>query len=91
MCLDSKGTTQYLGLRLHPQGEASMKNKPVLHAEALVSWCRNKLRPASVSHQVLATMIGGIVRYAAPYLSDGAADVVQLNFAMKAMPVRFER
>ena len=41
-------------------------------------------------HEVMAPVVGGIVRYAAPYLSDTAAEVVRLNAAIKTAALQFE-
>ena len=43
-----------------------MKEKHVLRCEALLGWYKNRLGPASVPHEVMAAVVGGIVRYAAP-------------------------
>ena len=91
VCLRAKGTVPYLGLRLDPRGIATMKEKPVLRCEALLGWCKNTLGPASVPHEVMAAVVGGIVRYAAPYLSDTAEAVVKLNAAIKAAALQFEK
>ena len=91
VCLRAKGTVPYLGLRLDPRGIASMKEKHVLRCEALLGWCKNTLGPASVPHEVMAAVVGGIVRYAAPYLSDTAEAVVRLNAAIKAAALQFEK
>ena len=40
--------------------------------------------------EVMAAVVGGIVRYAAPYLSDTAETVVKLNAAIKAAALEFE-
>ena len=79
VCLQAKGTVPYPGLRLDPREMASMKEKHVLRCEALLGWCKNTLGPALVPHEVMAAVVGGIVRYAAPYLSDTAETVVKLN------------
>ena len=42
-------------------------------------------------HEVMAAAVGGIVRYAAPYLSDGAEAVVKVNAAIKAAALQFEK
>ena len=86
----AQSTVPYLGLRLDTKGMASMKEKHVLCCEALVGWCKNTLGPASVPHEVMAAVVGGIVRYAAPYLSDVAAEVVRLNAAIKTAALQFE-
>ena len=91
VCLRAKGTVPYLGLRLDPRGVATMKEKHVLRCEALLGWCKNTLGPASVPHEVMATVVGGIVRYAAPYLSDTAEAVIKLNTAIKAAALQFEK
>ena len=91
VCLRAKGTVPYLGLRLDPRGMATMKQKHVLRCEALLGWCKNTLGPASVPHEVMAAVVGGIVRYAAPYLSDTAEAVVKRNTAIKAAAVQFEK
>ena len=91
VCLRAKGTVPYLGLRLDPKGIASMKEKHVLRCEALLGWCKNTLGPASVPHEVMAAVVGGIVRYAAPYLSDRAEAVVKLNAAIKAAALQLEK
>ena len=91
VCLRAKGTVPYLGLRLDPMGMATMKEKHVLRCEALLRWCKNTLGPASVPHEVMAAVVGGIVRYAAPYLSDTAEAVVKLNTAIKAAALQFEK
>ena len=57
----------YLSLRVDPTGQASLKEKHGLRCEALLGWCKNTLGPASVAHEVMAAVVGGIVRYAAPY------------------------
>ena len=38
----------------------------------------------------MAAVVGGIVRYVAPYLSDAAVGVVRLNAAIKAAALQFE-
>ena len=91
VCLRAKGTVPYMGLRLDPRGIASMKEKHVLRCEALLGWCKNTLGPASVPHEVMAAVVGGIVRYAAPYLSNMAEAVVKLNAAIKAVALQFEK
>ena len=91
VCLRAKGTVPYLGLRLDPRGMAIMKEKHVLRCEALLGWCKNTLGPASVPHEVMAAVVGGIVRYAAPYLSDTAEAVIKLNIAIKAAALQFEK
>ena len=91
VCLRAKGTVPYLGLRLDPRGMATMKEKHVLRCEALLGWCKNTLGPASVPHEVMAAVVGGIVRYAAPYLSDTAEAVIKLNTAIKAAALQFEK
>ena len=68
-----------------------MKEKHVLRFEALMGWCKNTLGPASVPHEVMAAVVGGIVRYAAPYLSDTAEAVVNLNAPIKAAALQFEK
>ena len=90
VCLIAKSTVPYVGLRLDPKGMASMKEKHVLRCEALAGWCKNTLGPASVPHDVMAALVGGILRYAVPYLSDTAAEVVRLNIAIKTAAVQFE-
>ena len=91
VCLRAKGTVPYLGLRLDPRGVATMKEKHVLRCDALLGWCKNTLGPASVPHEVMAAVVGGIVRYAAPYLSDTAEAVIKLNTAIKAAALQFEK
>ena len=90
VCLQAKGTVPYLGLRLDPRWIASMKEKHVLRCEALLGWCKNALGLASVPHEVMAAVVGSIMRYAAPYLSDTAEVVVKLNAAIRAAPLQFE-
>ena len=68
-----------------------MKEKHVLRCEALLGWCKNTLGPASVPHEVMAAVVGGIMRYAALYLSDTAEAVVKLNVAIKAAALQFEK
>ena len=73
VCLVAKSTAPYLGFRLDPKGMASMKEKHVLRCEALLGLCKNTLGPASVPHEVIevmAAVVGGLVRDAAPYLSE---------------------
>ena len=60
------------------------------NCEALLGWCKNTLGPASVPHVMMATFVGGIVRYAAFYLSDAAAEIVPLNAAIKTAALQFE-
>ena len=91
VCLRAKGTVPYSGLRLDPRGVATMKETHVLRCEALLGWCNNTLGPASVPHEVMAAVVGGIVRYAAPHLSDMAESVVKLNTAIKAAALQFEK
>ena len=62
---------------------ASMKEKHVLRCEALLGWCKKTLGPASIPHEVMVAVVGGIVRYAVPYLLDIAEEVVRLNVAIK--------
>ena len=95
VCLSPRNTAApwvpYLGLRLDPRGVATMKEKHVFRCEALLGWCKNTLGPASVPHEVMAAVVGGIVRYAAPYLSDTAEVVIKLNTAIKATALQFEK
>ena len=86
VCLRAKGTVPYLGLRLNPRGVATMKEKHVLRCEALLGRCKNTLGPASVPHDVMAAVVGGIVRYAAPYLSDTAEAVIKLLLPSRLRP-----
>ena len=58
--------------------------------KALLGWCKNTLGPMSVPHEVMAVVVGGMVRYAAPYLSDTAEEVVRLNATIKTTAVPFE-
>ena len=91
VCLRAKGTVPYLGLRLDPRGVATMKEKHVLRCEALLGSCKKTFGLASVPHEVMAAVVGGIVRYAAPYLSDTADGVIKLNTAIKAAALQFEK
>ena len=91
VCLHAKGTVPYWCLRLDPRGIATMKEKHVLRCEALLGWCKNTLGPASVPHEVMAAVVGGILRSTAPYLSDTAEAVVKLNAAIKAAALQFEK
>ena len=61
-----------------------MKEKHVLRCEALLGWCKNTLRPASVPNEVMAAVVGGIMRYT-------AEAVVKLNAAIKAAALQFEK
>ena len=79
VCLMAKRTVPYMGLRLDPKGTASMKERHVLRCEAPLVWCENTLGPASVPHEVMAMVVGGIVRYTAPYLSDTVEEVVRIR------------
>ena len=90
VCFRAKGTVPYLRLRLNPRGVATMKENHVLRCEALLDWCKCTLGPASVPHEVMAAVVGGIVRDAAPYLSHTAEAVIKLNTAIKAAVLRFE-
>ena len=90
VCLVAKSTVPHLGLRLDPKGMASMKEKHVLRCEAVLGWCKNTLGPGSVPHKVMAVVVGGIVRYAAPYLSGMAEAAVKLNAAIKTAALQFE-
>ena len=91
VCLRAKGTVPYLGLRLDPRGVATMKEEHVLRCEALLGWCKNRLGPESVPNEVMAAVVGGVMRYAAPYLSDKAEAVIKLNTAIKAAALQFEK
>ena len=91
VCLRAKGTVPYLGLRLDPRGTTTTKEKHVLRCEALLGLRKNTLGPVSVPHEVMAAVVGGILRYAAPYLSDTAEAVVKLNAAIKAAALQFEK
>ena len=90
VCLIAKSTVPYLGLKLDPKEMASMKEKHVLRCEAPLGWWKNTLGPAPVPHEVMAAVVSGIVRYAAPYLSDTAEEVVRLNAAVKSAAQQFE-
>ena len=91
VCLRAKGTVPYLGLRLNPGGVATMREKHVLWCEGLLGWCKNTWGLASVPHEVMAAVVGGIVLYAVPYLSDTAEAVIKLNTAIKAAALQFEK
>ena len=91
VCLRAKGTVPYLGLRPDPRGLATMKERHVLRCEALLGWCKNTLGRASVPHEVMAAVVGGIVRYVAPYLADTPDAVIKLNTAIKAAVLQFEK
>ena len=68
-----------------------MKEKHVLRCEVLLGWCKNTLGPASVPHEVLPAVVGGIVPYAAPYVSETAKAVVKLNAVIKAAGLLFQK
>ena len=91
VCLRAKGTIPYLGLGLDPRGVATMREKHVLRCEALLGWCKNMLGPASVPHEVMGAVLGSIVSYAVPYLSDTAEPLIKLNTAIKAAALQFEK
>ena len=88
--LEATSTVPNPGLRLAPTRMASMKQKHVLRCEGLPGWCKNTLRPASVPHEVTAAVVGDIVRYAAPYLSNTAEAVLMLNAAIKTTALQIE-
>ena len=88
--LVAEGDVPYLGLRLDPTCMASMKLKHVRCNEALLGWCKNTMGPASVRQEVMAVVVGGILRYAAPYLSYVAAGVVRLNVPINIVALQFE-
>ena len=90
VCVVAKACVLYLGLRLDPTGMASMKEKLVLRYEALLGWYKNTLGRALVPQEVMAVVIGSVVRYAAPSLSHAAAQVVRLNGAIKNSALQFE-
>ena len=90
VCPGGKGTVPYPGLCLDPTGLASMKENHILRCEALFGWCKNTLGPASVPHEVMTAVVGGIVRYAAQYLPETEEAVVQLNVAIKTAALQFE-
>ena len=91
VCLCAKSTVPYLGLRLDPRVIATMKEKHVVRCEALLGWHKSTLGPASVPNEVMAAVVGGIVWYAAPYVSDTAEAVVKLNAAIKSAALQFEK
>ena len=91
VCLHAKGTVPYLGLRPDPGAIAFMKEKHVPRCEALLGRCKNTLGPVSVPHEVMAAVVGGILRCTAPYLSDTAEAVVKVNAAIKAAALQFEK
>ena len=62
----------------------------MLRCEALLGWCRNTLGLALVPDEVMAAVVSGIVRYAAPYPSDTTEEVVRLNAAIKTTTLQFE-
>ena len=66
----------YLCLMLDPKGMASMREKHVLRCESLLG--------------CMAAVVGGILRYAVPYLSDTSKEVVMLNVAIKTAALQFE-
>ena len=88
--LVAKAEVPYLGLMLDPKGMASMKENRMFHCKALLGWCKDTLGPALVPHEVMAAVVGGMVPYAAPYMSDVAAQVVRLNAAMNTTAVHLE-
>ena len=90
LCLGAKSEVPYLGLRFDPAGKASMKERHVLRYESLLGWCKNPLGPTSVPHELMAAVVGGMVWYAAPHLSNAAAEVVRLNAAIKTATLQFE-
>ena len=90
VCLVAKRTVPYLGPRWDRKEMASMKEKHVLRTEALIGCSKNTLGPASIPHEVIPAVVGGIGRYAAPYLSDTAEEVVGLNAAIKTAALHFE-
>ena len=90
ICLVAKSTVPYLGLRLDPKGMSSMTEKHVLRCEGLLGWCKNTRGPASIPHEVMGAVVGDIVRYAVPYLSDTAEEVVRLNAAIKTAALQLQ-
>ena len=67
-----------------------MKEKHVLRCEALLGCCKNTLGPASVPHEVMVAVVGGIVWYTVPFLSDTAKEVMRFNAAIKTVALHFE-
>ena len=67
-----------------------MNKTHVLQCESLDGWRKNTIGPVPVSHEVLAPVIGGVIRYASPYPWDFAADVIQPNAAVTAATLRFK-
>ena len=90
ICLAVHGEVPYWGLRLDPNGLLSKKETHVLRCQALLGWCKSTPRPVLVPHEVMAAVVGGMVCYAAPYLSDATTGVVRLNAAIKAEALHFE-
>ena len=86
----AKSSVPYLGLKLDQKGLASMKEKHVVRCEAILGWCKKTLGPESVPHEVMAAVVGGIVRYAAPYLSNTAEEVLRLIALIKTAALQFE-
>ena len=62
----------------------------MLRCEAVLGWWKNTLGLAWVPHEVMAAVVGGVVRYAALYLSDTVEEVVRLNAAIKTVAMQFE-
>ena len=90
VCLLVKSTVPDLGLKLEPKGMASTKEKHVLRSKALLSRCRYTLESASVPHKVMPAVVGGIMRYVAPYHCDNAAEVVRSNTTIKIAALQFD-
>ena len=88
--LVATGDVPYLGLKLAPTGIGSINPKHVLRSEAVLGWCRNMPGPASTPHEVMAAVVGGIVRYAAPFLLDSTAEIVRFNGAIKIAALQLE-
>ena len=90
VCLVAQSTVAYLGLRLDSKASASMEEKHAHRCEALLGWCTTTVGTALVPHEVMAAILGGIVRYAALYLSDFAVEVVRLKASMKTAALQLK-
>ena len=89
--LTCQGHGTILGPAPRSQGGDDHEGETWFRCAALLGWCKNTLGPASVPHEVMAAVVGGIVRYAAPYVSDTAEAVIKLNTAIKAAALQFEK
>ena len=81
----------YLGISLLSDGRAILQEKHINRIQSVVGWCTSTMAPEALVQSVLSSVVSGIARFAAPFLSDDCASVRAIHTVVRKASFRSER